>query len=57
MWLVCRFLDTEVDGSTQAASTCCVLEIDTLSASFLSTIVGYSVDVLNLVGNDLRSKT
>ena len=31
MWLRCRFLDTEVGGSTLAASVCCVLEQDTLS--------------------------
>ena len=31
MWLECRFLDTEVDGSNQA-SVCCVLEQDTLPA-------------------------
>ena len=31
MWLECRFLDTDVDGSN-SASVCCVLEQDTLSA-------------------------
>ena len=34
MWLECRFLDTEVDGS---ASVCCVLGQDTLSALLQST--------------------
>ena len=36
MWLECRFLDTEVDGS-DPASVCCVLEQGTLSALLQST--------------------
>ena len=36
MWLECRCLDTEVDGSNPA-SVCCVLEQDTLSALPQST--------------------
>ena len=36
MWLECRFLNTDVDGSNPA-SVCFVLEQDTLSALLQST--------------------
>ena len=36
MWLECRFLDSEVDGSN-AASICCVLDQDILSVLLHST--------------------
>ena len=32
MWVRCRFLDKEFDGSNPPASVCCLLEQDTLSA-------------------------
>ena len=37
MWLGCRFLDTEIDGSKPAVSVCCVLEQGTYSALLLSS--------------------
>ena len=37
MWLWCRILDTDVDGSNPAASVCCFLEQDTSSVLLQST--------------------